>query len=94
MKLTVCVWGAWRGTGHHLAPGAPTIICVRSQAFFIFSSPLMEPGLVEGCEALVFTFSFLGLRASRFDFCPLDMVFPIGAECPARSLRPFRRTLA
>lgn len=46
------------------------------------------PLFCDGWEALVFTFSFFGLRASRFDFCPLDIGFPIGAECPGCTLRP------
>jgi hypothetical protein len=41
----------------------------------MFSSTLTEPSFWLGCEALVLTFSFFGLRISLFDFYwPLAMI--------------------
>lgn len=53
--------------------------------FVMFSSPLIPPDFRLGLEALVFTFSFSGLRASRLLFCwPLAIgVSDQGAKCPA-----------
>ncbi len=48
---------------------------LRDQPFFMFSSPLIPPGLALGLAALVLTFSFFGLRVSLFDFWPLDMTY-------------------
>ena len=67
-------WRTRRGPGAALSPAQ----LIGPQLFFMFSSPLIPPGLVLGWLALVLGAPALalGLRASRLFFCwPLAMRF-------------------
>ena len=80
--------GKLRGRQPFAAVFVVNVVFVGHQLFRMFSSPLTEPTFWVGCEALVFSFAFFGLRASLFDLCwPLAMVALLArADAPAEPL--------
>ena len=63
-----------------------------SAYFLRWSKTLLTPVFTDGFDALVFGFSFFGLRISRFDFCCFDMGMVTSlASQPAMRIAPVGR---